>query len=790
MKKKAIKIAASTAVAASAFVAAAPAQQADAATNVNQLLTDAQNAGTVLKWAISVEGSADYKTQPFTQYNAAKKAIAAAESAAAKLSASEKLSADAKLVEPKLQVKRAGAYIDAITSSVKIKDLTAGLDAAIKSNDIEKVETAYHKATGEYRKQAALLDRVYGQSTRDGIRNEVKPAIEKLVASVKNEVTVNMLAKSASANTKAGKLEEAAQNLTDAQAILDANVLKWETSLQKSVDDAATAMPLQVLSVARVDANTVTVKFSKATPDVLAAGQFTFDNGLNVHSATVSADKKTVTLTTSTLEGGKTYNLSYQGVATGKAVVVPTTPIDDSFVVDQKDTAYLDLGQTRAYTVSVKNTDGKPFNGPATIDLFQFDGTTASSEVEIVTVDGKTQGVTAAQWTGDIVNGKVIFVVKATSAQVTAGTSTYALPVITLGTDTGNGSTPDPLEAGDTYFVAEAPNGSVALNFDSSNGGTDKLHAHNKTDNYFVAGDAVDAQSDLATLFKYNYDANDIYVNGTLDAFKNALSSGDAVSISYNDKPSNASTFNITSDLTVSTLTFTNPTREVSTEGSTFRFEGTGTPNFKVELFRDVNADGELSAAELASNKVGATATVSSTGRWSIDAGNISAGSNDYIAVQYISGSSVTKEIANGANTEATNNNVSATATATNGKLHTVHRGTFNPSLVTLNDVDASAGISTGDTIDFTFNGTYAHALGSFKTGTITLEQNFKKLVVNVKKIDSNTVEVTGLSGAIPTGFDVDVKTVPTKLQSTTGIINQDKLQLKPSATSAQNTVN
>lgn len=75
MKKKAIKIAASTAVAASAFVAAAPAQQADAATNVNQLITDAQNAGTVLKWAISVEGTADYKTEPWAEYNNAKNAL-------------------------------------------------------------------------------------------------------------------------------------------------------------------------------------------------------------------------------------------------------------------------------------------------------------------------------------------------------------------------------------------------------------------------------------------------------------------------------------------------------------------------------------------------------------------------------------------------------------------------------------------------------------------------------------------------------------------------------------------
>ncbi|WP_313893791.1 hypothetical protein [Psychrobacillus sp.] len=243
MKKKAIKIAASTAVAASAFVAAAPAQQADAAANVNQLTTNAQNAGTVLKWAISVEGSADYVTQPFAQYNAAKASIKAAEAAAAKLSVSEKLAVDAKLVDAKIQVTRAGYYIDAITSSNKIKELTATLDAAIASGDIAKVEAAYHKATAEYRKQAKLLDRVYGQTTRDGIRNAVKPALEASVASVKNEVTVSMLVAAAAADVKAGNIADAHAKIAEAQAILDANVLKWETALQKSVTDAKTALP-------------------------------------------------------------------------------------------------------------------------------------------------------------------------------------------------------------------------------------------------------------------------------------------------------------------------------------------------------------------------------------------------------------------------------------------------------------------------------------------------------------------------------------------------------------------
>ena len=39
---------------------------ASAASNVDDLVKRATDAGTVLKWAISVEGSADGKTRPYT----------------------------------------------------------------------------------------------------------------------------------------------------------------------------------------------------------------------------------------------------------------------------------------------------------------------------------------------------------------------------------------------------------------------------------------------------------------------------------------------------------------------------------------------------------------------------------------------------------------------------------------------------------------------------------------------------------------------------------------------------
>ncbi|MCZ8539030.1 hypothetical protein [Psychrobacillus psychrodurans] len=793
MKKKAIKIAASTAVAASAFVAAAPAQQADAATNVNQLTTNAQNAGTVLKWAISVEGSANYVTRPYNEYNAAKKAIAAAEAAAKKATASEQLSIAAKLVEPKLQVKRAAAYIDAITSSEKIKELTAALDAAIKTDDIEKVETAYHKATAEYRKQAALLDRVYGQSTRDGIRNAVKPAIEKLVASVKNEVTVNMLAKSAAANSKAGKLEVAAQNLTDAQAILDANVLKWETSLQKSVNDVADALPLKVLSVARVDKNTVTVKFSKAPEAVLAASQFTFDNSLLVHSASVSADKKTVTLTTSDQAASKTYALSYQGVATGLSFTTPATAADNSFFIDQADNAYLDLGQTRTYTVTVKQTDGQPYNGPAVIDLENIAGT-AATNAEIATVDGKNNNGVAwgPKWTGDVKDGKVTFVVKSTEANLNLPTplSTYAKPVVTI--DANDNQTADAterfVEGGGSYFFAEAQNGQTVLDFN-----TNTLIAVKDKD-YFVAWTGAKTEVGINTALKYKYDSNDIFGNGSFDAFENALSAGDIVNVNYNRTVANSSSFTITSDVTETAVSITNPSREVSYEGATFRFEGKGTAGYKLGLYRDIDGNGALDATELANHQVGQTVSVSSNGTWVVQANNlVNNAANDYIAIQFPSSSSAVAATTNGtlANTELLSTNISATATPV-GDKQSVHRQIFSPASITFNDADTSGGLSSDDTLDFTFDSAsaYAHEFKGFTTGTITLEQNFKYVTLNVEFVDVNTVKVKNIVGTVPTGFSTDVadiKAKATKLSGATGLINQDKLQLKVSPTAAQN---
>lgn len=582
MKKKAIKLATSTAIAASAFVAGAPVQKADAAVNVDQLVTDAQNAATVLKWAISVEGSADYVTQPWAQYNNAKAAIAAAEKAIKGLGFSDKIKYEAKLTDPNLQVKRAGAYIDAITSSNKIKELTANLVAAEKSGDLEKVEAAYHKATAEYRKQSALLDRVYGQSTRDGIRNAVKPALEKAVAELKNDVTVHMLAKAAAADVKAGKVVDAGKKLAEAQAILDANVLKWETSLQKSVNDVAESMPLAVTSVTRVDSNTLTVKFNKAV-DGAHVADYTFDNDLLVTEAKLEADKKTVTLTVTGEKTGKTYKLFYKNVDTGISYSTATAPGNPNIDVDAPDTARLDVNSSRSYVFTLKNHNGSLYNGDVTVvlqDVTTGDAVTASvndAELNYTDSTGKVQSN----------NNNPTFFVKdgKLSLFVTGKTAGKFAPVVYFDAN-GDGDTSDKnekLTGGTSIFLAS---GSV---------GNDRVVDYvDLTNSYFATAD----------LDKYSFDSNDIFrIKGqavTFEQFKNALSKKDEIDVlSYSQDKNGVSVFNITRDYSTQLFSVSKYAERVDTP--TYTVTGTGTPG-TVVVIKDKTSGKYINHVEVSSN--------------------------------------------------------------------------------------------------------------------------------------------------------------------------------------------
>ncbi|MFT4414453.1 hypothetical protein ACLM5H_11395 [Fredinandcohnia humi] len=310
-KKKAIKVLTTAAVAASAFVAANPASAAPAS-DAQTLVKKAKDAGTVLKWAISVEGSADFKTRPYAQYNAAKDAYAKAVAAVNKLSGAEKTKLLTDLEQNvNVHIKRTMAYIDAITAGEKINATKAVLQGKIDANVIDSTTTtAYHNLSKEIRKQAILLDRVYGQTTRDGIRDQFKKTAEALRDSVASAVTVEMAltaAEKALDNkddiAAAKHLEDAAYNLSNVKS----TVLKGKLTERLAAADAK--LTPAVTSVSSINGKQLVVKFNKPVSKATVLNDKALHSNITVSridadavdpkalTATLSADGKTLTIT-------------------------------------------------------------------------------------------------------------------------------------------------------------------------------------------------------------------------------------------------------------------------------------------------------------------------------------------------------------------------------------------------------------------------------------------------------------------------------------------------------------
>lgn len=311
MKKRAIKVLSATAVAASAFVATVPAQAAS--TDVVSLVKKAKEAGTVLKWAISTEGSADGTTRPWNQYNAAKTARDKAVAAIKKLPASQQAAYLADIEQNvTLHITRAMHYIDAITAGEKIKAKKEVLDAQIAQNLIDdKTEAAYHTLSTEIRKQAVLLDRVYGQTTRDAIRAQYKVPAEKVRDSVKYEVTVKIELDLAKKAIVANNYADAEKHIADATKYLkEVKNEVMKATLVKTLDELEAQMTPKISSVNAVNAKEVVVKFNKPidaasviASNNLKAGVFKLNNAeanTLTSGASLSKDGKTLTLVSKT----------------------------------------------------------------------------------------------------------------------------------------------------------------------------------------------------------------------------------------------------------------------------------------------------------------------------------------------------------------------------------------------------------------------------------------------------------------------------------------------------------
>lgn len=621
MKKKAIKIAASTAVAASAFVAAAPANKADAAVNVEKLVKDAESAAGALKWAISVEGTADGTTAPVSLYNLTKDANKAAQAAVAKTKGTDKVLYTARLQAVELQISRAMAYIDGITAGKKIAADTAALNAAIAAKDLTKVEAAYHKMTKEYRKQAALLDRVYGQSTRDVIRNATKKPAEAAIETVKIDVTVKMHLDAAAAATKAGDYKKAGESYAKAMEWFDKISATFKDQLTKSKDDVLAALPLQPVSISRVNDTTITVNFNKEV-DALAVSHFTFDNGLAVVDAKLSADKKTATVTTTAHENNKTYTLSYKGVKTN-LTFVKSVNTDNSGAVDSDATAYIKADASRVITATFKNTDGTPYRGSVKVsaestikmDVINGQKNTAAGAVTVVpNADGKiTVRITGAAG----VSGKLVFERQDNKKEYKSGT---------------------------THFVDQ---------FNLAGSQEVEVKYVDKTNKYFVAAVAGGTNAWLA------YDSNDSYYDHgslkNLETFEKDLNKGNKIKVTYNNANNGAgqSDFDIVFKKTITDIDLTTPSVDTTSgnpfrvaANQQFRLTGKGQAGYTVYLYRYDANETDLTKQY----KLHGTTTVDGSGYWNYYNINLV---KDELAgfriIQKASGESYTQELASDA---------------------------------------------------------------------------------------------------------------------------------------------
>ncbi|QEY20785.1 hypothetical protein D0S48_08775 [Psychrobacillus sp. AK 1817] len=164
-----------------------------------KLVQKAENAATVLKWEISLEHRKTKYADPVTLpnmnfYNTTKYASQLAYNAIDTLSAQEKASLTKRMESNvDIHLDRSMAYIDAITSGKKITIKTENLNESYRLNPLsDQTEQAYHDLSSEIRKQAILLYRVYGKSTRDAILDKYKSPGEKARQSIKPVISVKM----------------------------------------------------------------------------------------------------------------------------------------------------------------------------------------------------------------------------------------------------------------------------------------------------------------------------------------------------------------------------------------------------------------------------------------------------------------------------------------------------------------------------------------------------------------------------------------------------------------------
>lgn len=171
-------------------------QSAEAATysEAEKLVKQAEGYAGTVKWQVSYESTKTIARPDMKAFNAAKEYTIRAEKAINTLPSATQRNVLNKRLDENVDpyVKRAIAYIDAITGGEKIVNHQKLLNSSINNGNLDQVKLNYDNMSTEIRKQAILLYRVYGKSTRDAILAKYKAPAESLKNDVMHEVSASM----------------------------------------------------------------------------------------------------------------------------------------------------------------------------------------------------------------------------------------------------------------------------------------------------------------------------------------------------------------------------------------------------------------------------------------------------------------------------------------------------------------------------------------------------------------------------------------------------------------------
>ena len=364
-KKKAIKLAAASAVAASAFVAAAPAQT-DAASNV---AVEVSKAVTQMKVAyhtysdVTANGEFAPIADVYKEYNAAKAAYKNAKALVTKAGGEHKEAYLAQLdaTYNEYIAKRVVTYIDAFNYATALEDKKEALEAALEGKEWDKAEELYHEISYELKTRTVILHRVYGQTARNLLVDAFKVEAQDTRDSITNEVSVKMYYDKAADLVDESKLEEAKKamdHVADYVAKLDKDTdfgaaLLTQVSEVKAAYEAKLAPAVE--SVSAINATQVVVKFNKELDKTTAEaeGNYKFNGTvLSTYDGSATAvlqdDKKSVLVTFSASKNKTSFTFGVDGVKTSEkkdvAAFSTTVAVDDTVNPEVKSVTFASNG--------------------------------------------------------------------------------------------------------------------------------------------------------------------------------------------------------------------------------------------------------------------------------------------------------------------------------------------------------------------------------------------------------------------------------------------------------------